>query len=189
VTLLDASQTSPIQGGASFSLGNRMLRVAWGVAWILLARWTPPPLHFWRRLVLKAFGATIAPTARVHASVSVWLPSNLQLDEHVLVGPRARLYNQGKISIGAKTIVSQGAYICASSHDIRDPNFQLVLRPVVIGRQCWIAADAFVGPGVTMKDHSVVAARGALFNDAEPDGVYRGNPAELIKYRNLRNAD
>ena len=48
---LDASLSHAIEGGASFSLGNRIARVVWGIAWLLLARFTPPPLHGWRRLV------------------------------------------------------------------------------------------------------------------------------------------
>ena len=186
MTLLDASTTRPLEGGASFSLRNKLARVVWGLAWLVLARFTPPPLHRWRRLVLRAFGARVGRGARVHASVSIWLPANLELGEHYLIGPGARLYNQGAISIGARTVISQRAHICASTHDIHDPDFQLVLRPVAIGSQCWVAAEAFVGPGVTIGDRAVVGARAALFNDAEPDGVYSGNPARLIKQRNLR---
>ncbi len=88
--------------------------------------------------------------------------------------------------IGNRSVISQGAYLCASTHDIRDPLFQLVLRPIVIGRQCWVAADAFVGPGVTMGDEAVLGARAALFGDAEAGWVYSGNPAVAIKQRNLR---
>jgi putative colanic acid biosynthesis acetyltransferase WcaF len=186
MTPLDAARTRPLEGGASFSLGNRLARVAWGLAWLLLARWTPPPLHAWRRLVLRAFGARIAPSARVHASVSVWLPANLTLGANTLIGPGARIYNQGHIAIGPRTVISQGAYLCASSHDVSDPAFQLVLRPIAIGEQCWVAADAFVGPGVTMEDRSVLAARGALFEDAAADTIYRGNPAAPVKQRRLR---
>jgi putative colanic acid biosynthesis acetyltransferase WcaF len=184
-TPLDARATKPIEGGASFTLGNRLARVAWGAAWLVLARFTPPPLHGWRRLVLRAFGARVAKGARVHASVSVWLPANLELGENCLIGPGVKLYNQGRIRIGARSVVSQGAHICASTHDVSDPNFQLVLRPVVIGEQCWVAAEAFVGPGVTMHDRSVLAARGALFGDAEAGMIYRGNPAEPLKPRKL----
>lgn len=186
MTLLDASKTRPIEGGASFSLGNRLLRVVWGIAWLVLARFTPPPLHAWRRLVLRAFGADIAKGARVHASVSIWFPANLSLGEHVLVGPGARLYNQGHITIGPRTVISQRAHICASTHDVNDPEFQLQLRPVIIGAQCWVAAEAFVGPGVVMGDRSVLAARGALFSAAEPDTIYSGNPAVRLKQRQLR---
>lgn len=183
--VLDAKATKPLEGGASFSLSNRMARVVWGAAWLVLARWTPPPLHAWRRLVLIAFGATVAPGARVHASVSIWLPANLELGPDTLIGPGVRLYNQGRITIGARSVVSQGAYLCASTHDIRDPDFQLVVRPVVIGKRCWVAADAFVGPGVIMADQAVLGARGALFKDAEADGVYLGNPAQFVKSRGL----
>ena len=188
MTLLDASQTKPLEGGASFSLGNRLLRVLWMATWLIAARFTPPQLHGWRRLVLRTFGAKLGAGARVHGSAAVWLPANLELGENVLIGPGVRLYNQGRITIGPTSVISQRAHICASTHDVHDPSFQLVLRPVTIGANCWIAAEAFVGPGVTMADRSVLSARGALFRDTEADGIYQGNPAILIKQRNLRKA-
>ena len=184
--LLDAATSRPLEGGASFGLANRVYRVVWGIAWLVLARWTPPPLHGWRRLLLRSFGARVGAGARVHASVAIWYPPHLTLGAHALIGPRARLYNQGAISVGARTVVSQGAHLCASTHDIADPTFQLQLRPICVGAGCWIAADAFVGPGVTIGDGAVVAARAALFEDARAWGVYRGNPAVPVKERQLR---
>lgn len=186
---LDARTTRPLEGGASFSLGNRLFRVVWMASWLVLARFTPPPLHGWRRLVLRLFGAKVARGARVHASVSIWHPGNLELGENALIGPGVRLYNQGHIRIGARTVISQRAHICASTHDVNDPHFQLQLRPIVIGDQCWVAAEAFVGPGVTMEDRSVLAARGVLFGNAAADGIYSGNPAVLLKQRALREPD
>lgn len=188
MSLLDARETQPLEGGASFSLGNRLFRVAWGLGWLVLARFTPPPLHGWRRRVLRLFGARIAPGARIHASVSIWNPRNLTVGEHALIGPGVRLYNQGHITVGAWSVVSQRAHICASTHDVNDPHFQLQLRPVTIGERCWVAAEAFVGPGVTMGDRSVLAARGALFRSVEADAIYSGNPAAFLKTRALRPA-
>lgn len=176
MTPLDASRTRPLEGGASFSLRNRLLRVIWGLAWLVLARFTPPPLHAWRRLVLRLFGARVGRGARVHGSVRIWLPANLELGEHCLIGPGVRLYNQGRIVIGARSVISQGAHICASSHDIADPHFQLVLRPIRIGADAWVAAEAFIGPGVTVGDRAVVGARAALFEDAGAGGVYLTGP-------------
>jgi putative colanic acid biosynthesis acetyltransferase WcaF len=183
---LDAAVTRPLEGGASFSRRNRLARVLWQLCWLMLCRFTPPPLHGWRAFILRGFGAQLGRGVRVHASVRIWLPANLELGDHVLIGPGARLYNQGRIRIGARSVVSQRAHLCASSHDLRDPHFQLMLRPVTIGEQCWVATEAFVGPGVTMGDGAVLAARGALFGDAEPDGVYSGNPALFLKPRELR---
>ena len=184
---LDAAFSRAIEGGASFSLRNRFVRVVWGVAWLLLARFTPPLLHAWRRLVLRAFGAKVGRGARVHASAAIWLPRNLELGEQVLIGPGARLYNQGTIKIGAWSVISQRAHLCASTHRIDDPDFQLECRPIVVGERCWVAAEAFVGPGVTMGDGAVLAARGVLFENAEEDGIYRGNPAALVRQRTRRH--
>lgn len=185
MTPLDASRSRPLDGGTSFSLGNRLTRIGWGLAWLLLARFTPPPLHAWRRLVLRAFGARVGRGARIHGSAMIWLPANLELGEQVLIGPGARIYNQGAIRIGARSVISQRAHLCASTHYISDPHFQLLLRPITIGQGCWVAAEACVGPGVTMHDRAVLGARGALFGDAAPDGVYSGNPAVLFKQRGL----
>lgn len=180
---LDASRSRPIAGGPSFSLGNRATRALFIMVWMLLARWTPPPLHGWRRLILKAFGADLHRTARVHASVAIWHPANLAMGAHSLLGPHAICYNQGRVTIGARVVVSQRAHLCASSHDLHGEHFQLVLRPIVLEDGCWVAAEAFVGPGVTVGAHAVIGARSALFTDAEPNGVYRGNPAERLGWR------
>lgn len=188
VTPLDASTHRPLAGGASFPLRNRILRVAWATCWLILARFTPPPLHPWRRLVLRAFGARIGRGARIHGSARIWLPGNLALGNDVLIGPEAQIYNQGTITIGARSVISQRAFLCASSHDVCDPEFQLVLRPITIGEQCWIAAEAFVGPGVSVGDRAVIGARAALFGDAAADVIYSGNPAQPLRARNLRSA-
>jgi putative colanic acid biosynthesis acetyltransferase WcaF len=184
---LDAADSRPLEGGASFSLGNRMARVLWGIAWLGLARFTPPVFHPWRRLLLRAFGARIGAGARVHGSAAVWLPANLELGRGVLIGPGARLYNQGPIAIGAWSVVSQRAHLCAGTHAADSSDFQLVVRPIAVGERCWIAAEAFVAPGVTMADGAVLGARGALFEDAEVDGIYRGNPAVLVRRRRARH--
>ena len=180
-------QSRAIEGGASFGLSNRIERVLWGLGWLVFARFTPPPLHGWRRLVLRAFGAQVGRGARVHGSVSIWLPRNLQLGEQVLIGPGARLYNQGTIVIGAWSVISQRAHLCASTHRVDDPDFQLECRPIAVGERCWVAAEAFVGPGVVMGDGSVLAARGALFESTQADGIYRGNPAALVRLRTRRH--
>lgn len=185
MTPLDAATTRPLEGGASFSLGNRIARVIWGIAWLVFARFTPPMLHPWRALILRLFGAKLGRGVRVHGSARIWLPANLELGDGALIGPGARLYNQGRIAIGARSVVSQRAHLCASSHDLCDPHFQLVLRPIVLGASCWVASEAFVGPGTTIGDRSVVGARAALFDDAEADGIYLGNPAQRVGTRRL----
>lgn len=180
---LDATVASSVVGAPSFSRANRVIRALWYVAWLVLASWTPPPLHAWRRLLLQLFGARIAPTARVYRSVNVWLPSNLVMGEHAVMGPGVTCYCQGPITIGDFAVISQGAHLCAGTHDVDDPNFQLIAKPIRIEPHAWIAAEAFVGPGVTAAEGAVLGARAVAFKDLEAWTIYVGNPAKPLRKR------
>jgi len=64
---------------------------------------------------------------------------------------------------------------------------ELTHHPIVIGSQSWIAARAFIGPGVTIGEGAVVGACAAVFKDVEPWTVVGGNPAKFIKKREIKN--
>lgn len=186
IGLLAAKQTRPREGGASFGLRNRIVRVIWRAAWTLLAAWTPPMLHGWRRRLLRLFGADMAPGATVYGSARIWYPAHLTMGRYAVLGPRANCYNQARITIGDYAIVSQDASLCSGTHDHGDPDFQLIARPIVIGRDAWVAAEAFVGPGVTIGEGAVLGARGVAMRDLEPHIIYSGNPATALRERRVR---
>jgi putative colanic acid biosynthesis acetyltransferase WcaF len=181
--LLDAAQSRPFEGGASFSLSNRMTRASFRLAWFLLASWTPPFLHKWRRWILVCFGAQLGSNVDVRGSAIIWLPRNLVMEDNSIIAEGVRCYNQARVTIETWVIVSQRAFLCTGTHDINDPNFQLVTKPIVINSGAWIAAEAFVGPGVIIGARAVLGARAATFQDLEEGGVYIGNPAIKIKQR------
>lgn len=180
---LDARLARSAAGGPSFPLRNRIERALFGCAWALLALWTPAPLHGWRCAILRLFGARVGRGVRIHGSVMVWHPANLVLGDHALIGPRVRLYNQGTVVIGARAVVSQGAHLCASTHRLEDPEFQLVLRPIEVGARAWVAAEAFVGPGVRIGAGAVLGACSVALGDLAEWTVYRGNPAQPVRAR------
>jgi putative colanic acid biosynthesis acetyltransferase WcaF len=182
--ILDAKLSKVTEGGPSFSIGHRLKRVIWNFVWLLLASWTPAPLHRWRVFVLRLFGGDVAWTAHVYPSARIWFPPNLMMKEHACLGPNVNCYCMAQITLAENAIVSQGAFLCTGSHDIDDESFQLITKPIIIGRRAWIAADAFVGPGVIIEDGAVLGARGVTFRKLNSWGVYGGNPARLIRERN-----
>lgn len=186
---LDGRATRPWEGGPSFALSNRLYRLAWAVTWLLLARWTPPFLRGWRRWLLRVFGAQVAPTANVYGSVRIWSPANLVIGDHAAIGPGAIVYSMAQVTIGPYAVISQRAHLCAGTHDIEDAAFQLRARPITIGARAWVAAEAFVGPGVTVGDGAVLGARGCAMRDLAPWTVYGGNPAVALRERRIRFGD
>lgn len=178
----------PFKGAPSFSLSHRLIRVIWGGVWALFASWTPAPLHRWRVFLLNLFGAKVHSSAHVYSSVKVWYPANLIMDEHACFAPHVNCYNMNIIHIGKNAIVSQNVTLCGGTHDITDPKFQLITKPIFIGEGAWVAANAFVGPGVKLADYSVIGACGVIFKDTVKSGIYMGNPAQLIKMRVFKNA-
>lgn len=187
MTLLDARISKPLKGGPSFSLGHRLFRVIWNVVWLILAAWTPAPFHRWRAFLLNIFGANIHYTAHVYGSARIWYPPNLIMAAHSCLAPKVNCYCMDKISLLESAIVSQGTVLCAGMHDISDPNFQLVVKPIFLRANSWVAAECFIGPGVTIGEGAILGARTVQFKCAEPYGVYVGNPAVLIRQRLLHD--
>lgn len=168
----------------SFSLQNKMGRLAWNIISLVLFRpFGSRIFKKWRVFVLKCFGAKIAWSSHIYASVKIWAPWNLEMGANASLGPQVDCYNQGKITIGANTVISQKTYLCASSHDYTKANFPLVLKPISIGDGVWIAADAFIGPNVNVGNHAVVAARAVVVKNVDANTILGGNPANFIKFR------
>ena len=174
---------SPVIGGATFSLSHRLLRAAWGLWWTLLCRWTPPQLHRWRILSLRLFGAKVDATARVYASTRIWYPPNLTMGQHAVLGRRANCYCMAAVVIEDFAVISQDAELCGGTHDVDDINNRLVTTPIHIGRQAWVAAGAFVGPGCNLGEGAVLGARAVTMKSLEPWTIYVGNPARAVRLR------
>jgi putative colanic acid biosynthesis acetyltransferase WcaF len=181
--ILDAKLAKPLEGGASFDIRHRLFRAVWSVCWLLLASWTPPPLHPWRRCLLRLFGAKIAPTARIYGSATVWYPPNLEMGNHAVLGWRTLCYSMDRVVIEDYGNVAQCAFLLTGTHDIDDPTFQLQTKPIHVGRYAWVAACAIVGPGVTIGEGAVLGGGGVAFKDLEPWTVYAGNPARKVRAR------
>lgn len=168
-----------------WTAGEKLRRLLWAAVQLTIFRGS---FHNWyglRATVLRAFGARVGKRVRIRRTVRVEIPWNLTLADDVIVGDGVILYALGPITIGPRTMVSQYVHLCAGSHDYRYRQYPLLKPPITIGTDCWIAADAFIGPGVTVGDRAVVGARAAVFKPVPPDTVVGGNPAKEIKRRQL----
>jgi putative colanic acid biosynthesis acetyltransferase WcaF len=146
-------------------------------------RLSPRPLWAWRRALLRLFGAHVGRNVHVYNTVRITIPWNLRIGDNCAIGDRATLYALGNISIGNRATISQGAHLCAGSHDWRDPTMPLMKLPIEIGADAWVCADAFVGPGVIVGDDAIVGARAVVVKNIMRGEIVAGNPARLIGRR------
>jgi putative colanic acid biosynthesis acetyltransferase WcaF len=179
--------TTPQHGARwPYSPSHYAARAAWAVVratvWPLL--WKRVPAL--RCLLLRCFGTKTNLKCEIAGTCRVEMPWKLTLGEHTAIGPRVKLYNLGPLTIGSRTIISQDATLCGGTHDYTSPTFELIRSPITIGDDAWIAAQAFIGPGVTVGHGAVVAAGAVVVRDVEPWTVVGGNPAKFIKKREVK---
>ncbi len=169
--------------GPSFSFRNRICRVVWGIANVLFFRFTPKPFHRWRAFILRCFGAKVGKGVHVYPYVQIWAPWNIVLEDQCGIASGAILYSQDKITIGSRSVISQRAHLCAGTHDYSRHGFPLVTAPITIGNNVWIAAEAFVHPGITIGNGSVIGARSVVNKDIPEWMICSGNPCKPIRER------
>ncbi len=134
-----------------------------------------------RVALLRAFGATIGEGVVVRAGVNITFPWRLRTGDHVWFGEEVLVLSLAEVSIESHVCLSQRAFLCTGSHDFRSPGFNLVTKPITIRRSCWVAAQAFIAPGVEIGEGSMVAAGSVVLKDVPPQALVQGNPAVVVK--------
>jgi len=166
-----------------YTLKERVGRVLWNSVGQRVFGLT---FHNWygaRNALLRLFGARVGRPVRVRPSVIIEQPWNLSIGDNSSLGDRAIVYCLGPVTIGRHVSVSQGAHLCAGTHDYRRADMPLLRPPIVVEDYAWVAADAFVGPNVTVREGALLGARACAMKDLEAWSIYAGNPAVKVRER------
>jgi putative colanic acid biosynthesis acetyltransferase WcaF len=172
---------------SSATRGTKIKRLLWAGVEATLFRCSFHTMNGWRVFLLRLFGATVGQRCLIRRTVRTYYPWNVAIGSMVIIGDKVELYSLGRITIGNRAMISQEAYLCAGTHDYTEVTLPLVTLPVEIGPEAWICARAFVAPGVKIGEGAIVAACGVAVKDVPPWTIVGGNPAKVIKRRELRN--
>lgn len=108
----------------------------------------------------------------------------------VIIGDHTRigLHNTiiGPVTIGCHVNLAQGITVTALNHNFEDSDKRIdeqgvSTTPVIIEDDIWIGANAVILPGVTIGNHSVVAAGAVVTKNVPPHSLVAGVPAKIIK--------
>jgi putative colanic acid biosynthesis acetyltransferase WcaF len=167
----------------AFPLRLRIKRLVWSVVWTLLYRPSPRPLHGWRAILLRTFGARMGSNCHFYPKSKIRAPWNLICDDQVTVADGAEIYNPVPMTFGSHAILSQDSYLCGATHDYDDPDFPLIAFAMQVGAYSWICARASLAPGANVGEGAVLGLGSVATHDLDPWTVYAGVPAVKVKER------
>ena len=172
--------------------GEKIKNLVWGMVNSTIFRITPPYLSIFRQLrvlLLRMFGAKVSIKASIHPSAKIDYPWRLTMGDQSSLGKHAWAYCLDDITIGKNSCIGQDVYLLTGSHDVTSPHFTLVTKPITIGDGVWVATDATILPGVCLADMTVVGAGAVLAKSTEEYDIVGGNPAKVIKKREIKAND
>jgi putative colanic acid biosynthesis acetyltransferase WcaF len=154
--------------------------------WFLVSAilfYSPLPGSFWKRIILKIFGAKIGRGVVIKPWVNIKYPWNLKIGNFSWIGEQVWIDNLAPIEIQENCCVSQGAMLLTGNHNYKKETFDLMIKPIVLEEGVWIGAKSVVGPGVSCKSHSVLSVGSVTSKDLEKYTIYIGNPAVAVRER------
>ena len=101
----------------------------------------------------------------------------VQIDSSVSSSLSSRFVSgrRGSIIIGADTLIAFKTLICSYDRLAGE------VRPVRIGRWCFIGGGSVILPGVTIGDESIVGGGAVVYEDVPPRSIVGGNPARILR--------
>jgi len=114
---------------------------------------------------------------------------HLSVGDNVAFAEDDFIQAQGGVTIGDGTIFGPSAKIWSVSHKTDSLDIPIVEQgfkkePVSIGKSCWIGANVFVMPGVTIPEGCIVSAGAVVgVKQYQPFSIIAGNPARVIGTR------
>ena len=135
---------------------------------------TPPYRRFWlgRRSVVESYCC-------INNAVG-----DVTIGDYTRIGIHCTVI--GPVCIGSHVNLAQGITVTALNHNFGDAARRIdeqgvSTKPVVIGDDVWIGANAVILPGVTIGRHCVIAAGAVVTKDVPDYTLAGGVPAKTIK--------
>lgn len=115
--------------------------------------------------------------------------SKLTISPPVYIGPNSNLYLRGRLSIDSGTIIGPSLTVHTANHNYEGEALpyddKYIASDVKIGKNVWIGAHCTILPGVSIGEGAVVAASSVVSKSVPNFAVVAGNPARIIKYRDI----
>jgi acetyltransferase-like isoleucine patch superfamily enzyme len=113
--------------------------------------------------------------------------TTVTIGKRVFIGPGSYFGGKSTIVIGDDTMIAPHVCVLTNTHDYnKNPMWQtIIFRPVYIGKFVWIGYGAIILSGVKIGDNAIIGAGCVVTKHVPDNAVVVGNPARIIKYRDV----
>lgn len=152
--------------------------------------------YLYRKKLGKSFRrfASVGRNVHIKQNMNITSPQNLHIGDNVWIGENFFVKGGGKVTIGSGCIISRNVEIWSSNHNYNSIDLEaipydkrMISKPVTIGENVWIGSRVIILPGVTIGEGVVVGAGAVVTSNVPVGAVIGGNPASILKYRNMEN--
>jgi acetyltransferase-like isoleucine patch superfamily enzyme len=147
------------------------------------------PFNTVRKFFYRLSGIKMGKNSTIHMWARFYQPKNISIGDDTIIGDHCFLDGRDRLKIGSHVAIASQVLIYNSQHDIDDPNFRPIEKPVEIEDYVFIGPRAIILPGVKISRGAIVAAGAVVSKNIEPYTVVGGVPAKEIRKRKLQSLD
>ena len=174
--------------GSDFNKGANLLKATvWYFINALFVRASWNPFMLPKIFILRLFGAKIGKGVIIKNNVVIKSPWNLTIGDFCWIGEGCWIDNIDKVIIEDNVCISQGAMLLTGNHDYTRPDMPYRNKPIIIKSGVWIGAKSVVCPGVTADINSILTVGSIATKNLQSNGIYQGNPAQMVRIRKMQD--
>jgi maltose O-acetyltransferase len=140
--------------------------------------------HRTRKRIYRRLGIHIPSEAYDIGAGCYFHSSEIWIGERTFINDFCFFENVAPVTIGNDVAIGMQTALLTSTHELGGPtrrSAQWGVKPVTVEDGCWIGARALVLPGVTIGHGTVIAAGAVVTSDCEPNRLYGGVPARVVR--------
>lgn len=146
--------------------------------------------NYYVRKYSKIAGCKINYVNQGSGGVRIGNPQNFYIASNSALKSGTFIECQGGVKIGQHFHTGRGLTIFSSNHNYESDesipySHDSILKPVIIEDFVWLGSNVTIVPGVTIGEGAVVGAGSVVTRNVPRCAVVGGNPAKVIKYRNI----
>jgi maltose O-acetyltransferase len=137
-----------------------------------------------RKRIYRRLALEISPESWTIGSRCYFHSAYVTVGARSLINDFCYFENVGHVTVGRQVAIGPHVAIITSEHAIGPTDKRAGhwrYRPVTIEDGCWIGTRTLILPGVTVGRGAVVAAGAVVASDCEPNCIYGGVPARILR--------